>query len=68
VERAALSLAKLYQSTDRPLDAHAILAPAPEGFSPSPEIAEAQSLLRQLQAELGDERVGWAPQQNRPRP
>jgi hypothetical protein len=46
--RAALSLAKLYQSTGRPADAHAILAPALEGFAPTPEmpeIAEAQGLL-----------------------
>ena len=46
--RAALSLAKLYQSTGRPMDAHAVLAPALEGFSPTPEmpeIAEAQALL-----------------------
>jgi predicted ATPase len=46
--RAALSLAKLYQSTGRPAEAHAILAPALEGFSPTsemPEIAEAQALL-----------------------
>ena len=48
---AALSLAKLYQSTGRPLDAHAVLAPALEGFSPTPEmpeIAEAQALLAAL--------------------
>jgi predicted ATPase len=31
--RAALSLVKLYQSTARPADAHAVLAPALEGFS-----------------------------------
>ena len=46
--RAALSLAKLYQSTARPVDAHAVLAPAIEGFSPTPEmleIEEAQELL-----------------------
>ena len=46
--RAALSLAKLYQSTNRPAEAHAILAPALEGFVPTaemPEIAEAQALL-----------------------
>ena len=46
--RAALALAKLYQSTGRPADAHAVLAPALEGFSPTPEmpeIAEAQALL-----------------------
>ena len=45
---AALSLAKLYQSTGRPAEACAILAPALEGFSPTPEmpeIAEAQALL-----------------------
>ncbi len=49
--RAALSLAKLYQSTGRPLDAHAVLAPALEGFSPTPEmpeIAQAQALLAAL--------------------
>ena len=49
--RAALSLAKLYQSTGRPADAHAVLAPALEGFAPTPElpeIAEAEGLLAQL--------------------
>ena len=51
--RAALSLAKLYQSTSRPLEAHAVLAPALQGFSPTPEmpqIAEAQALLGALEA------------------
>ena len=46
--RAALGLAKLYQSSNRPADAHAVLAPALKGFSPTPEmpeIAEAQALL-----------------------
>jgi predicted ATPase len=46
--RAALALAKLYQSTGRSADAHAILTPALEGFSPTPEmpeIAEAEALL-----------------------
>jgi len=46
--RVALSLAKLYHSTRRPLEAHGVLAPALEGFSPTPEfpeIAEAQTLL-----------------------
>jgi predicted ATPase len=38
--RAALSLAKLYQSTARPAEAHAVLAPALEGFSPTPEMPE----------------------------
>ena len=49
--RAALSLAKLYQSTGRAAGAHAVLAPALEGFSPTPElpeIAEAQALLAAL--------------------
>ena len=49
--RAALSLAKLYHSTGRPVEAHAVLAPALEGFSPTlemPEIAEAQTLLAAL--------------------
>jgi predicted ATPase len=49
--RAALSLAKLYQSTGRPVEANATLAPALEGFSPTsamPEIAEAEALLAAL--------------------
>jgi class 3 adenylate cyclase/predicted ATPase len=49
--RAALALAKLYQSTGRPAEAHAVLAPALEGFSPTPEmpeIVETQVLLSQL--------------------
>ena len=50
--RAALSLAKLYQSTSRPAAVHAVLAPALEGFSPMPEmpeIAEAQALLAAIE-------------------
>ena len=49
--QAALALAKLYQSTDRPADAHALLAPALDGFAPTPEmpeIAEAQAMLAAL--------------------
>jgi predicted ATPase len=49
--QAALALAKLYQATDRPTEAQAVLAPALEGFAPTPElpeIAEAQALLEQL--------------------
>jgi predicted ATPase len=49
--QAALPLAKLYQSTGRPADAHAVLSPALEGFAPTPEmpeIAEAQALLAAL--------------------
>ena len=47
--RAALALAKLYQSTGHPADAHAVLAPALEGFAPTPEmpeIAEGRRCLR----------------------
>ena len=46
--RAALDLAKLYRSTDRKRDAHAVLAPALRAFSPTPEfpeIEEAQAML-----------------------
>jgi predicted ATPase len=49
--RAGLSLAKLYQSTGRAADAHAVLAPTLEGLSPTaecPEIAQAQTLLATL--------------------
>ena len=51
--RAALSLAKLYQSSGRAADAHAVLAPALAGFSPTPEfpeIEQAQTLLAALAA------------------
>jgi len=49
--RAALSLAKLYRAADRDVDAHAVLAPAVEGFPPTqqfPELTEAQALLSAL--------------------
>ena len=48
---ASLSLARLYQSTARTAKAHAVLSPALEGFSPTPEmpeIAAAQALLGEL--------------------
>jgi predicted negative regulator of RcsB-dependent stress response len=48
---AALSLAKLYQSTSRAAKACAILAPALDGFSPTPEMPEteeAQAMLTLL--------------------
>ena len=48
---AALALAKLCQSTGRVADAHAVLASALKGFSPTPEfpeITEAQTLLSAL--------------------
>jgi adenylate cyclase len=49
--RAALSLAKLYRTADRDADAHAVLAPAVDGFPPTeqfPELTEAQTLLSAL--------------------
>ena len=49
--RAALALANLYQSSGRAADAHAVLAPSLDGFSPTPEfpeIAEGQTLLGAL--------------------
>jgi predicted ATPase len=48
--RASLSLAKLYQSTARLAEAHAVLAHALEGFAPPEmlEIVEAQTLLARL--------------------
>jgi predicted ATPase len=65
--RAALALAKLYRSNDRPIDAHAVLAPALEGFSPTPEmpeIAEAQTLLAAL-AETEEVKAEAAQRQRR---
>jgi class 3 adenylate cyclase/tetratricopeptide (TPR) repeat protein len=59
---AALALAKLYQATDRLVEAHAVLAPALEGFSPTPEmpvIAKAQTLLAAL-AQTEEVRVAEA--------
>jgi predicted ATPase len=49
--RAALSLAKLYRAANRDADAHAVLAPAVEGFPPTqqfPVLTEAQTLLAAL--------------------
>ena len=51
--RAALSLAKLYRATNREADAHAVLAPAVEGFPPTQqfsELTEAQALLQRAVA------------------
>jgi predicted ATPase len=45
------ALAKLYQATRRPADAHAVLVPALEGFAATPEmpeISEAAALLGAL--------------------
>ncbi len=49
--QAAHALGKLYRSMNRATDAHAVLTPALEGFSPTsefPEIEEAQKLLDAL--------------------
>ena len=49
--RAALALAKLYRAVNRDADAHAVLAPAVEGFPPTrqfPELTKAQTLLSAL--------------------
>jgi class 3 adenylate cyclase/predicted ATPase len=62
---ASLSLANFYQSTARATEAHVVLAPALEGFSPTPEmpeIAEAQALLAAL-AEMDEVRQQAAQQQ-----
>ena len=48
---ASFALAKLYQATGRLAEAHAVLSPALEGFSPTaemPVIAQAQTLLKRL--------------------
>ena len=50
--QAALKLAKLYQGAGRPADARAVLVPALEGFSPTPEmpqIAQAQASTTSLE-------------------
>jgi hypothetical protein len=51
--QATLKLAKLYQTTDHPSEAQAVLVPALAGFPPTPEmpaIAEAQALLVAIEA------------------
>jgi tetratricopeptide (TPR) repeat protein len=64
---ASLALAKMLQSIGRLAEAHAVLAPALEGFSPTPEmpeIAEAQALLATL-AETEEVKAAIAQQQRR---
>ena len=64
--QAAFALAKLFQATARPVEAQAVLAPALEGFSPTPEmpeIAEAQELLSALSK--NDEVKAEAPRRQR---
>jgi predicted ATPase len=51
--RAALVLAKLYQSIALPADAHAVLTPALTGFAPTcefPEIKEALEMIAAIEA------------------
>jgi hypothetical protein len=51
--RAALALAKLYQSTGRPAEAIGVLSPALEGFAPTlefPEIGEGISFMAAIEA------------------
>jgi len=65
--RAALSLAKLYQSTGHPNDAHGVLGPALAGFSPTPEfpaIAEATALFEAL-AEIDEVKAAGASRNRR---
>ena len=55
---AALKLAKLYQSTGRPVEAHDALVLALEGFAPTPEmpeIAEGQALMGAWQGRVAGE-------------
>jgi class 3 adenylate cyclase/predicted ATPase len=55
--RAALSLAKLYQSTGRPADAYATIAPALENLSPTPEFPEIGEAHTQVEDLKGDGEV-----------
>jgi predicted ATPase len=48
--RAALALAKFYQSIARPADAHAVLTPALEGFVPTRELPEVEEALETIAA------------------
>jgi adenylate cyclase len=48
--QAAIPLAHLLQSTNRPLEAYAALAPAVEGFSPTPEMPEITEALELMAA------------------
>jgi hypothetical protein len=49
-----LSLAKLHHLTGHPLKAHDVLAPALEGFSPTPEFPEIEEARRLLSTTLAD--------------
>jgi predicted ATPase len=63
--RAALSLAKLYQSNGRAADAYAVLTPALEGFSPTPEFPEIAEALLAALAETGEVKKEAAQRQRR---
>ena len=63
--QAAVPLAKLLQTNNRPLEAYDALARALEGFAPTPElpqIAEAQALLATLESPRNRSRRSCAPQ------
>jgi predicted ATPase len=65
--RAALLLAKLWQSTGHLADAHAVLAPALGGFSPAaemPEVAEAQVIMESVMYVRGGRRGAFAREDN----
>ena len=65
--RAALLLAKLWQSTGHLADAHAVLAPALGGFSPAaemPEVAEAQVIMESVMYVRGGRREAFAREDN----
>ena len=47
---ASLSLAKIYLTTGRPADAHAVLAPALEGFAPTSEFPQIEEALQMIAA------------------
>ena len=48
--QAAHALAKLYQATGRAADAHAVLMPALQGFTPTPEFPEIEQAQRLREA------------------
>ena len=59
--RAALALAKLYQSTARPAEAHAVLAPALEGFAPTPKCPRSPRRRRCSRRSRRRTRSKWRP-------
>ena len=65
--RAALSLARLYQSIGRPAEAHTVLAAALEGFTPTPEMPETAEALAVLTALAESDEVKTAAAQRQRR-